>query len=625
MAAPSTTLITFLLRTPPNTRSVKLLGSWDNFTKPYSMERDLRIGTGHWRGCHTFTNIICDGETGSSRPGRNGGLKMGGTYWYYYQLDDHVEYYSEAEPSTTACPFLPGQVVNVLHVPINLPSSKRYHSRDSSVASERTPYQTMKPEDKYLNPRTPPRPKLPRLTTSPADLPQRSSPAISPLPTPLSATSSERSSSHPRATSNLRRFRLGGKLSLDLRRSPSPGAKSGALRTAFINFASPLPGASDGERERGRQGYTGRSRSTSRSKAEYKPSALGRSGNTSLNTSNPSSPRLGSSENLGKEALTLRVDTSYRAYSPQSRDRSTSRTREMSPLSNSVTIEDLLADEQQRTHADSLTSRLTALNESGTTLHTLELNLIQEDELTTPLDLFGKRLPTLPNSPSSVLDEELRAMDALNQPYPEEALQSHFSEFSDTASEMSGSYSSYLLPSGSRFSEYSTDAEMHSPSSMTSASTFNNDSACTDQFTGFDFAMSQTSASPTIVSGLDNPGKKSDETCRPSTKTSDLGISGLCIAKKSRAGSDNSSRAGEPRKFPTSWEGLVIRGDDYSSGNPLELDESALTTPRANQSNTNNYTLPDPLPEQSIQLQTTMQELMDELSYLGSMIEAKGC
>lgn len=63
---------------------MKLLGSWDNFTREYGMEKDPRIGQGHWRGCHTFTNITCDGKTHStSRKGRNGALKMGGTYWYY--------------------------------------------------------------------------------------------------------------------------------------------------------------------------------------------------------------------------------------------------------------------------------------------------------------------------------------------------------------------------------------------------------------------------------------------------------------------------------------------------------------------------------------------------------------
>jgi hypothetical protein len=46
------------------------------------MERDVRRGSGQWRGCYSFKDIICDGD-GSSSPRRNGGLKMGSTYYYY--------------------------------------------------------------------------------------------------------------------------------------------------------------------------------------------------------------------------------------------------------------------------------------------------------------------------------------------------------------------------------------------------------------------------------------------------------------------------------------------------------------------------------------------------------------
>lgn len=51
------------------------------------MERDRRMGSGHWRGCHTFTDITRDGNSPSQSPGRSGGLKMGGTYWYYVSTD----------------------------------------------------------------------------------------------------------------------------------------------------------------------------------------------------------------------------------------------------------------------------------------------------------------------------------------------------------------------------------------------------------------------------------------------------------------------------------------------------------------------------------------------------------
>jgi len=48
------------------------------------MEKDNRKGEGHWTGCHNFKDIICDGDlTELPSPKRSGGLKQGGTYWYY--------------------------------------------------------------------------------------------------------------------------------------------------------------------------------------------------------------------------------------------------------------------------------------------------------------------------------------------------------------------------------------------------------------------------------------------------------------------------------------------------------------------------------------------------------------
>jgi hypothetical protein len=46
------------------------------------MERDSRRARGQWRGCYTFKDITCEGDSGSI-PKRDGGLKMGHTYYYY--------------------------------------------------------------------------------------------------------------------------------------------------------------------------------------------------------------------------------------------------------------------------------------------------------------------------------------------------------------------------------------------------------------------------------------------------------------------------------------------------------------------------------------------------------------
>jgi hypothetical protein len=78
----------FRLTSPPShcpaaLRSLVLLGSWDNFTRPYSLELDKKRGPNFWRGCFTFSDIICEGDPKNLVPKRNGPLKMGGTYWYY--------------------------------------------------------------------------------------------------------------------------------------------------------------------------------------------------------------------------------------------------------------------------------------------------------------------------------------------------------------------------------------------------------------------------------------------------------------------------------------------------------------------------------------------------------------
>ena len=49
------------------------------------MERDVRRDRGQWRGCHSFKNIVNDGDI-DSRAKRNGGLKMGKTYYYYVRV-----------------------------------------------------------------------------------------------------------------------------------------------------------------------------------------------------------------------------------------------------------------------------------------------------------------------------------------------------------------------------------------------------------------------------------------------------------------------------------------------------------------------------------------------------------
>ncbi|RKF53776.1 hypothetical protein OnM2_102013 [Erysiphe neolycopersici] len=145
-----TTLVTFMVQTSKSTRSVDLIGSWDNFTKHYHMEPDSKQVRGQWRGCHQFEDIICDGD-GLSGSKRTGGLKMGSRYYYYYELDGGIEYHDATMPFTTSCPYLPGQPINYIWVPIEVPPLRDDSASMSSLRSE--DLKTINPTDKYVHPK----------------------------------------------------------------------------------------------------------------------------------------------------------------------------------------------------------------------------------------------------------------------------------------------------------------------------------------------------------------------------------------------------------------------------------------------------------------------------------------
>lgn len=93
-------------------------------------------------------------------------------------------------------------------------------------------------------------------------------------------------------------------------------------------------------------------------------------------------------------------------------------------------------------------------------------------------NIHEKRLPTLPNTPSSVMDEAVHAMDETDKAMNAQVLRSHFSSLTTTADE---SIHSRFIPECSRFSEWSTDTEAESEDNLTesiiSTSTFNHTTA----------------------------------------------------------------------------------------------------------------------------------------------------
>ncbi|KAK3678689.1 hypothetical protein LTR78_001142 [Recurvomyces mirabilis] len=160
------TLVTFLFRAPPHIRTVELLGSWDNFTHTYRMHHDRRRGTGFWSGCFKFENIVFDGDSPKpnwSRP-RSGGLKQGGTYWYYYRLDFDIEAYDDSRRCTADCPLMPGQMMNMIEVPTEMlsPPSRCRSACGEGIAgtlaamTSMRPRQTLEPGDKFAALRPPP-------------------------------------------------------------------------------------------------------------------------------------------------------------------------------------------------------------------------------------------------------------------------------------------------------------------------------------------------------------------------------------------------------------------------------------------------------------------------------------
>ncbi|KAK3182445.1 hypothetical protein K4F52_006271 [Lecanicillium sp. MT-2017a] len=152
---PSRTLVTFLLETDPSIASVQLVGSWDNFSACYAMQRDTRRGRGHWRGCHTFNPADDDQDHDQSQDAArryktDAGLSMGHTYYYYYQVNGSADAYDPIRPTTTACPYLPGQVVNTLYIPVE----RSLRQRSASLSSlDQDCFRTMDPQSKFQTPK----------------------------------------------------------------------------------------------------------------------------------------------------------------------------------------------------------------------------------------------------------------------------------------------------------------------------------------------------------------------------------------------------------------------------------------------------------------------------------------
>ncbi|OOQ87763.1 hypothetical protein PEBR_16425 [Penicillium brasilianum] len=605
----STTLMTFLLTTNPEIRSVKLLGSWDNFSKAYPMERDRRVGPGQWRGCHTFTDIIGDGPPGDKSQWRTGGLKMGATYWYYYLLDNDVEYFSQVEPVTTKCPLLPGQPVNILNVPIILPDS-RSHARSSSNGSQKADYRTMNPEDKFMNPRKPPKPNLARLQTS-VPYPQALTPSIA---TSTSPGIIHRSASQPNSAT--RKYHHAKDA-----RSVSP-PRNRALPT----FRPAQEAKSPKWTEMPLRSNTVDGRPQDRRNAP----------------GNVIAPELASSSANHPEICIAPTIQTRRAMKTNG--------NEVGQTCNLLTVE-------TRPHfrKPSVSRGAAAGPSLGTVDETQALKdaltWVSSGDLITPKgrDIHDKRLPTLPNTPSSVMEEALQAMDETDKAMSAQVPRSYFSSLTTTTGQ---SILSGFIPERSRFSEWSTDTETEteteddSPESMISTSTFNhefNDSPAVDDWRTPELSQANDAATNTdpntphltVHSKPSSPNSASGDIPPWNMSSMNISLPQLTVSLSSPGlptglGIDQMDEVeSNPKRHAALFSALesmeslsLSRSPD---GSPILLPEIQHRSDRErNEGNDEVYRrVLSQASEASFRGNSTMQEILDELSYLKNMIQAE--
>ncbi|KAF4332915.1 hypothetical protein FBEOM_13287 [Fusarium beomiforme] len=176
---------------------------------------------------------------------------------YQYELDGSVETHDPALPSTTACPYLPGQTVNTLIVPVEQALRQRSASLTSMCATD---LKTMNPESKYVTPR--PVPSVPasqipyRVGSSPSLNHKSSFRSLSPAPAAWKRLFGRKvnSTEGERGRSPIRNDLSGSTTDLDDRcTTPSDGTRTRdispeSLRRFLSDDVRPRPGSNLSER-----------------------------------------------------------------------------------------------------------------------------------------------------------------------------------------------------------------------------------------------------------------------------------------------------------------------------------------------------------------------------------------
>ena len=563
---------------------------------------------------------------------------------FQYQLDNTIDFHNSAEPSTTSCPLLPGQLVNVLHVPFHLSNGR---SRNDSVSSTSSELWTMNPADKFMNPRPVPLPKLARLNTSPV-LPQSDSP-WSGSPWSVRSASSNRGASSPNSATSLRMFRMPRKMSTDGKgRSTSPANMATGLRAAFRQLASPRSASPD--RDLGR----GRSNQTEREMEISEPLLLGRldSGRTAMPPSNKTSRNASREQSPAPIAelpaspvqmsqLALRrgldqptdYDEAFSAPSIQARrvQRQRSRSREPSSLRNSLNLSDECGVEKSLADLTSqryqpLETLKESLSQQNTPVWPLTAMKLGDGTEQLPFGLtIDKRLPTLPNSPSSVyppsassdtpakrLSDELKdlkshfsemTISTLSRSTQDPKDCSHFSEWTTTTMDFSprSNYSAAFSPRGSHsINQEMTRTSLPASVNPREASSQSPISSSNHE----DIFMSETETFPSVVSCSTI---SSCDSTTPSSPSHEV------------VGWDDDTPVDSKRSRWTSggFQGYMLPEDGQTSESTLKCDEP-LHPPHQLEYNAPRINVRR---QDSVSHSTSMQQLMDELSYLGDAIQ----
>lgn len=320
----------------------------------------------------------------------------------------------------------------MLEVPVLLPDSEPIHSKKDRINDSHTAntpdYRTMNPEDRFMNPRQPPKPKMPaRLRTSL----HQPAPAWNFQNSPLSMITN-------RTTS--------------LPSSPTDKPRSRNSRESFVSKSSR---SLSPPRSRGMHGALHCLNATTPNHpiAKYKDFDAMRPG-----AAHGPRPRRDDHHHHHDAAHPRDFNLPHpRNHEPpltiQDRRALKSKPRDPSPFRNPLTV---------NTRSDRFETAFSHQNDVPSLRAIAQEIAVSGDSTTpTPFGFKDKRLPTLPNTPSSVMDEALEDLEARERALEAEKLESHFSDFSAT-DESSGSHSPRYEKS--RFSEWSTDTDQQHPS-----------------------------------------------------------------------------------------------------------------------------------------------------------------